>query len=137
MYNILDNIVDFEVAKLLKQSNFNVPVKSAYSFDGRKADVPNGEFSNRGEKYVSAPTYSEVLSWFYKELGLWVWVACKEDDIENKVKFIPCGRILKGGEIQKKNGFEVDPILYNPKECPLEAYKFLIKYSIQKFLIKG
>ena len=113
--------VDFSIAKLLKEKGFDEIVKNAYLFNSEKANVPDGEFSNKGEKYISAPIIAEVVMWLYEKHGIWICVAT-----------IP---------FEKHFMFEYS--IHNRSECltqdgvfdsPTEAYEAAIEYTLKNLL---
>lgn len=74
------------------------------------------------------PTVAEIVMWLYETHNIWLWVAIK--DVENKANspmFIPCGRFVP---TKRKGKFMIDPVLYQPKYTPQEAYEFGIKHIL-------
>jgi hypothetical protein len=146
----LNKPVDFPTAKLLKEKGFDVPVRS-YHLEGKYSDfvhegfeddywgdnkIVNWNKDNIGIKpfkgFVSAPTIAEVVMWLYEKHGIWIWVSAKTlDDGSNNTIFVSCGRYVP---TRKKNGFEIDPVIYRPKDNPTEAYEAGIEYVLKNLI---
>lgn len=114
----MNTTVNFKLAELLKEKGFDVTVKQAYLFNSEVANIPNGEFSNKGVKYISAPTIAEVVMWLYQKHGIWIWV----EKYENDAKFNP--QIPKAN-LSRVLGF------YN---SPTEAYESAIIYTLNNLI---
>lgn len=77
-------------------------------------------------------TIVDVVMWIYDKYHVWLWVSTR--DVENETNsplFIACARFLP---TKRKDKFEIDPVLHQPKYTPQEAYEFGIKYLLTNVL---
>lgn len=152
----MENIVNFDLAILLKEKEFNSPTIFAYCERGgwnkyKQIKVPihyilKTDGNPFGEHYVgknwnecptntknkikcSAPTIAEVIMWLYKKHGIWIQVSITRYGI------FYCN-ILK-----KENTRSLDtPISWemqvqlNDYNSPKEAYEEAIKYTLNNLL---
>lgn len=128
--------VNFELAKLLKEKGFDVPVRT-YRLEGKYSDFIHEGFEDEywgdnkivnwnkdiiGIKpfkgFVSAPTIAEVVMWLYEKHGIWIWV----EHYENDSKFIP--------QIPKANLSRVLSFY----DSPTEAYEAAIEYCLTNLI---
>jgi len=72
----LNKSVNFSIAKLLKEKEFNEPCSLMYDEYGVLNGTKLGMHSKPNDygKY-SAPTIAEVIMWLYEKYGVWIWVA--------------------------------------------------------------
>lgn len=121
MNKILTKEVSFEVAKLLKEKDYDVKDRENYQMYGvqiiPQLELYNDTKWNIYKDYCLAPTIAEVLDWIYSKTGDWFSI-----DSENNKTFYYY--VPKEGEINFS------------KEYPtiLETYENAIKYSLNKML---
>jgi hypothetical protein len=133
--------VNFEIAKLLKEKGFDVPIRT-YRLEGKYFDfvyegfeddywgdnkVVNWNQDIIGIKpfkgFVSAPTISEVIMWLYEKHEIWIY-PCQSTARLGFRCFIQRLNIL--GEIDIQNDEK-----YNN---PIEAYEAAIKYCLTNLI---
>lgn len=88
----LNKIVDFSIAKLLKEKGFIKPVKQRYfiaenidsdrfPFLQEECALHNwNDYDDSSTSYYSAPTISEVVCWIYSKYQIWIQVSILKDD---------------------------------------------------------
>lgn len=134
----MNKYVSLELAKMLKEKGFTNDVMGHYKGEDF---INNGHFYNFNNpeeqslwniELCSAPTIAEVVMWLYENYRIWVWVSCREiEDGTNETIFIGNGRHVP---VNKKKGFVIDPVIYNPKNTPSEAYESAIKHVLTNIL---
>lgn len=80
--------VSFEVAKLLKQKHLCLPFKKVYDH-GKLKNKPNmsmGCLSDHDDRFVEAPTISDVITGLYKKFDIWIEVR-REDSTYSGTTF--------------------------------------------------
>ena len=124
--------VNFEIAKLLKDKGFDVPIQhtikgqnyvySEYTKDFVKMIDTNAVANWNDSKYVeicSAPTIAEVVMWLYEKHGIWIYIKQGykwEWYIET---------VANHPELKYYDGLE---------DSPTEAYEAAIKYTLKNLL---
>lgn len=74
------------------------------------------------------PTVADAVMWLYETYHIWLWVATKDVENENNSPmFLACARFIP---TKRKGKFVIDPVLYQPKYTPQEAYEFGIKHIL-------
>lgn len=130
----------FELAKLLKEKGFDVPVRT-YRLEGKYPDFVHEGFEDDywgdnkvvnwnkdviGIKpfkgFVSAPTIAEVVMWLYEKHGVWIFIYPL-----NKVK----GDFAYNISIDDK---DVPTNNNNRFITPIEAYESGIKYTLNNLI---
>ena len=130
----MNTVVNFEIAKLLKEKGFNLPTRSyrqksaiigsekilplvsveePYDWNNYSLEVP----------YYSMPTIAEVVMWLYEKHGIWISVT-KDWDV---------GKCLGFESIIDTNDGFINTETYN---SPTEAYEAAITYCLEN-LIQG
>lgn len=69
--------VSFELAKLLKEKEFDEPTKVWHQRGNGIVGCVEGQrdfFNRKGDVYTSAPTIAEVVMWLYEKHGIWIRV---------------------------------------------------------------
>ena len=130
----MNKSVNFEIAKLLKEKGFDIPIQHTIADKNYVYDVYTQDFvknittniiSNwNDEKYqeiLSAPTIVEVVMWLYEKYGIWIYV--KQG--YNWEWFIET--ISNKPELIYNDGLE---------NSLIEAYESAIKYTLEN-LIQG
>lgn len=125
----MNTVVSFELAKLLKEKGFDKTVNNAYLFNSERANVPNGEFSNKGEKYISAPTIAEVVMWLYEKHLIWISVDISGAFAKNTLEGELYYKIIK-------NNREVQPgfLMQDFYNSPTEAYEAAIMFCLKQII---
>ena len=131
----MNNPVNFETAKLLKEKGFDIP--TFYYYENEKLVEPyleNGsstdvgfrvdlsdlqEHFNKWSKRISAPTIAEVVMWLYEKH--WIWINVRQGRSSENF----------GYRIQGKESFyEVNYF----RLTPTEAYEAAIIYTLNNLL---
>jgi hypothetical protein len=133
--------VNFEIANLLKEKGFDIPIEFYYNAEGVWAPDPkwdrklrrnkNGKKENflDYEDCISAPTIAEVVMWLYEKHGIWIKV-----DWYNKNN----NGIFWSYTLEKIVNYP-EPIDYTPQNTivwnsPTEAYEAAINYSLNNLI---
>lgn len=133
----LNKIVPFSLSKLLKEKDFDLPVRT-YRLEGKYSDVVHEGFEddywgdNRivnwnkehvGIKpfkgFVSAPTIAEALDWIYTKYGIWIWVE------RYSTLFRPYAEEIGNERFGKWEGHKYS--------SPEESYFLAIEYVLNNF----
>ena len=121
--------VKFELAKLLKEKGFDVPVNNYTSerdgdyFSNEKQTISYKNYNEIGGSY-SRPTIAEVVMWLYEKHGIWISILC---DVGYDTLFTYKLYSTKiGSEHCIKNGDRYD--------SPTEAYEAGIKHALKNLL---
>ena len=130
--------VSYELAKLLKEKGFDIPVrnyylqkeKGEYLHEGFEDDywgdnrIVNWNKDVVGIKpfqgFVSAPTVSDVVMWLYEKHEIWIWVE------RYSTLFRPYAEEIGDERFGKWEGHK-----YN---SPTEAYEAVIDYTLKNFM---
>lgn len=84
--------VSFKLAKLLKEKEFNEPIKQRYfiaeNIDSDRFPFLQEEcalynwnnYDDFSTSYYSAPTIAEVVCWIYSKYQIWIQVSILKDD---------------------------------------------------------
>lgn len=131
----MNTTLDFELSLLLKEKGYDEWTTTWHQRGEGVVGCVEGRrdyYNRKGEVYTSAPTIAEVCMWLYEKHGIWIYVGCRGlEGQEEKTVFIPNGRFVPA---KTKNGFEIDPILYGPKNTPKEAYESGIEYTLKNLI---
>ena len=134
----MNTILNFEIAKLLKEKGFHEPTYQSYRTLVVGEDDPNwwkvGElnkrmyckFGDHNDAYFgicSAPTIAEVVMWLYEKHGIWVQVVS-----HNSSKSIVFKYELKRYEW---DACITNEVLYI---SPTEAYSEAILYTLNNLI---
>ena len=71
--------VSFEIAKLLKEKEFNIPQLYFYIDGDISWKVDNTRCRNQIEGEYAAPTIVEVVMWLYEKHGIWIEITMGKD----------------------------------------------------------
>lgn len=161
---MLNKIINFELAKLLKEKGFNEPCDNHYSqalFEGTNPDwegvFPKYYVFKHSNYYYnskpnnndlwfecSAPTIAHVLDWLYKEHGIWVFILPQDKssvDYRTNSKFpsLPLFVVI----IRYKEDLFVEELLNTSDsnsemflhfDEPTEAYEEAINYILNTLI---
>ena len=128
----MNTFVSYELAKLLKEKEFNLKVVNYYNYEklslisdkDRKVDglinynPINWNFVK--QHYTSAPTIAEVVMWLYEKHGIWITVTSISQESWQ------CHMTKKGDSLGKC--YLED--FYNPAE----AYEAAILYVLKEYI---
>lgn len=115
--------VNFELAKLLKEKEFNIPQLYFYIDGDISWKVDNTRCRNQIEGEYAAPTIAEVVMWLYEKHGIW---------IKNDV--ISINRVIKfySSYYKINDGLTQLPIQLDGNfNSPTEAYQAAIEYVLK------
>ena len=120
----MDTPVSFELAKLLKEKEFEDKVHQYYR-DGKLVKLSSDAniiFANM----FAAPTIAEVVMWLYEKHGIWVYCEINKDKFYAKAKKVKSNwRRVVSGVVNNEN------ILFN---SPTEAYEAGIEYTLNNLI---
>lgn len=111
----MNEIVNFELAKLLKEKGFNQKVFSYYHNKKPYKIYSSLPFLNwnTNQTLISAPTIADVVMWLYKEKDIWIEV--RRSYLLNQ--FVA---VTKNPRVELSS-----------KDKPGEAYEEAIKYCLE------
>lgn len=115
--------VDFEIAKLLKEKGFDMPVRYNYDLTGELHNVGLQNHNEHSLK-ISAPTIAEVVVWLYDKHNIWIVVSYEVDIETNKTEWFWIS-IRDGEEIAYQ---------YKAFKSPTEAYEAGIEYTLNNLI---
>lgn len=120
--------VSFEIAKLLKEKEFNIPQLYFYIDGDISWKVDNTRCRNQIEGEYAAPTIAEVVMWLFDKHGIWI----------NGGLYAHLGNVSKFQftiESQKSRSTNsIVQLNINPFNSPTEAYEAAIEYTLKNFL---
>jgi len=128
--------VSFEIAKLLKEKGFDIPIQHTIANENYVYDIYTKNFTKNistnaianwnDEKYegiLSAPTISLVVMWLYEKHGIWIGV------IKHTKNGLKCFNPYIDNTSVKTDLF------FNDYDFPTEAYEAAIHYIKENNLI--
>lgn len=145
----MNSLVNYQIAKLLKENGFNIPtlffyfenfnaglnyilvdeLESQFGTITEKEDHNNIDYSI---KRYSAPTISDVVMWLYEKQGIWIRVDCSSKESWSSII------------IDVENGnYKVHPLYITEKfikknnrlpNSPKEAYEVAIEYCLTNLI---
>ena len=132
--------VNFEIAKLLKEKEFDLKVRSMYCEKKLYEDTNSkGNYNDviwvrtwRKSPYdntVSAPTIAEVIMWLYEKHGIWIQIGV--GDLFHKDKFYI---ILKQHNVDRWDLTPLNNEKHSPYNTPTEAYEAAIEYTLNNLI---
>ena len=137
----MNTLVNFELAKLLKEKMFDKPVNNYTSerdgdyFSNEKQMISYKNYNQICNIY-SRPTIAEVVMWLYEKYGIWIYsysVAPYILDEEEYPKIVFVSKVQKFKEfdrfIDTDNGLAV-----NHFNSPIEAYEAAIAYTLKNLI---
>ena len=120
--------VSFEIAKLLKEKEFNIPQLYFYIDGDISWKVDNTRCRNQIEGEYAAPTIAEVVMWLFDKHGIWI----------NGGLYSHLGNVSKFQftiESQKSRSTNsIVQLNINPFNSPAEAYEAAIEYTLKNLL---
>ena len=88
---IKEDYVSFEVAKLLKEKGFDVPVNYEYhykitipQFHRKKHNFNGIEYSNCSSEWYSAPTHQMAMKWLRKIYGIDIVIEISNPSVKDR-----------------------------------------------------
>jgi hypothetical protein len=116
----MNEIVSFELGKILKEKGFNESVNKYYTniYDKpvQVCSVNQHNWNTKFHSLVSAPTIADVIMWIYKEKDIWIEV--RRSYLLNQ--FVA---VTKNPRVELSS-----------KDKPGEAYEEAIKYCLENSL---
>lgn len=138
--------VSFDLAKLLKEKNIDIPCSDCYAekriIDRQTGgDLFIGEYKLCGKskfhkRYYSAPTIVDVVMWLYEKHEIWISVG-GDDDYTFKFE------ICNWKWYERENSFRLSSFVIGetflhtrsePYNSPTEAYEAALLYTLQKLI---
>lgn len=123
----MNEIVNFEIAKLLLDKGFNEYNNRAYHLKEQKGFYNVGDVKVSltyeefiSSKFVVAPTIAQIIMYLYKKHDIWIWVE------KYSTMFRPY--VEKTGD--ERFG-KWEKYKYN---SPIEAYKSAIEYTLKNLI---
>ena len=140
--------ITFELAKLLKEKEFDKPTYSFYVIDESEYGEISEFITNPNDNYpalddnslfdtlASAPTIAEVVMWLYEKHGIWISV----DWMTRKKPFnsgFYCHLRGTSKPLNQDNFFVINDTLdpgYEVFNSPTEAYLAAIEYILNNLI---
>ena len=116
----MNTIVNFEIAKLLKEKGFESESKAFYDGSGELFYYNYSNNVMQRFRYA-APTIAEVVMWLYEKHGIWVSVTFKRHSQNKHFSY----------NIRQANGIETYLWEHN---SPTEAYEAAIEYTLNNLI---
>ena len=134
----MTTVVNFELAKLLKEKGFEETSQKWYSTEG--SHYYQDEFSNNRGSVPSycceAPTIAEIVMWLYEKHGIWISV-----DWMSRTKPYNSGFYchLRGTNkyLNQDNFIVINDTLepgYEVFNLPTKAYEAAIEYTLKELI---
>lgn len=127
----MNTLINFELAKLLKEKGFDEPTLLCYDKCDMLASYAETVFKPKNYNtsgYVkSAPTIAEVIMWLYEKHGIWIYSYKVEPFVYEDIPYPKYVWISKCDEkfVDTDNGLAV-----NHYNSPIEAYEAAIEYTL-------
>jgi hypothetical protein len=122
--------INFEIAKLLKEKDFQEKSKS-YNDDGKLITVSLSIRKFNPEKtYYPAPTIAEVVMWLYEKHEIWISI----NKLNDSKFFI---NIVLKDNTKIIKGVTVDDVEFRKVHyfnSPTEAYEAAIEYTLNNLI---
>lgn len=154
---IVNNIIGFETAKLLKEKGYDKPCSRVYehalttkknekTFEWVKGDLhlrdgyhfinnnPNSDFSDKNWLICGAPTIYEVIIWLHEKHSIWVHIFPTVSS--DKTKILWKGVYL-GSSINKMTPSSdefIEETCFEFYETVMDGYTTIIKHILNKFI---
>jgi len=124
----MNKLINFELAKMLKESGFDLMVNYYFADNGREErHQPLYPQNYNGALEVglkhSRPTIAEVVMWLWEKHKIWIMV-----DLTG-LTFYPRGRMIDENGKHWAGDFKIDGERINCTN-PHEAYEYAIKYCL-------
>ena len=120
----MEDFVNFSIAKKLKEKGFREPCLGWYypfevcGFDYKTSIVFNNSayrgsnykdmlVSHKDEKYIDAPTISQVLKWLRDEKKIYLYIDVDDKDWFFEIKFLKTHKVLNPNLIGRYNSYEL------------------------------
>jgi len=131
--------VSFELAKLLKEKEFDEPTKVWHQRGNGIVGCVEGQrdfFNRKGDVYTSAPTIAEVVMWLYEKYNIWISVSPVFEFNDGREDYLT----IRGYQYyitvitDNKYNQEKTHADRGNKNSPTEAYEAAIKYTLKNLL---
>ena len=127
--NNMNTLVNFEMAKKLKEKGFNERCNSGYWYNKLNPIIINDATLSNGQKQMYdgekilalAPTISDVVMWIYNTYN--IWISVNMFDYNNKVIF---EYILYKNNINNVDYINKNAIYNSPTEAYLGAIEYIL-----------
>lgn len=130
--------VNFEIAKLLRDKEYNLPCNYFYS-DGEYTQAAYFRNHNDSSVHVfTAPTISDVIMWLYEKHGIWIMVTYNPEHKNWDYNYDNINWTKEEFDNKLKKDIEgfLESVL-NPKpkfNSPIEAYEAAIEYVLKNLI---
>ena len=116
--------VDFEIAKLLKEKGFDIPMSRAYHVESKHllfafSAKSNNEFE---DIHITAPTITETVMWLYEKHKIWIEVRKHTRDM-----------LLCFSPYIDNTPINSD-VFFNDYDSPTEAYEAGIEHTLKHLI---
>ena len=131
---ITEDYCSFEVAKLLKEKGFDVPVNYEYhykitipQFHRKKHNFNGIEYSNCSSEWYSAPTHQMAMKWLRKEHNILLFLLPAQEN----------GKLVYLVEVwtwNEEEGIYESTYAPMPRKEPEQAVEAAIKYCLKNLI---
>ena len=118
--------VNFEIAKFLKEKEFNKPCKLYYKEDKKLYEGTVKWINSMSLEMISAPTITDVVMWLYEKHGIWISVVPYNDE--------ELSQTLWENKIIHISDDYNDCSDYTFYHSPTEAYEAAIEYTLNNLI---
>ena len=133
----MNTIVSFELAKLLKDAGFDIPIQHTVNNKSRVYNTVTGKLSeyvvtnsiknwndSKYKELCSAPIIADVVMWLYEKHG--IWLSVEQNTYENKFDYLITKRNLNSWFVLDNN--------QRTLTSPTEAYEAAIEYCLTEII---
>lgn len=123
----MNKIVSFEIANLLEEKNIIIPSKKVYD-NGILKNKPSlglSTLSDYGNRFVTAPTITDVVMWLYDKHGFWIYT---KPILDND------GEWIFKGYVKNLNNFKSKEHQTKLLQKPNESYESAIEYCLKNLI---
>jgi len=87
---ITEDYCSYEVAKLLKEKGFDIPLNYFYNSDGRRCYATSYNWNQTTGDFqdYSCPTHQMAIAWLREVYGLYIWVDYSRLDCNEKQPYL-------------------------------------------------
>lgn len=133
----MNNLVNFETAKILKAKGFNLKVINFYNYErlsclsDKDRQLNDGlvnynpiNWNSTKEHYTSAPSIAEVVMWLFEKHNVWIQVHRWTNQPVDDEIWINCFAAYV-------NGDNMDAAIF---KTPAAAYEAAIEYTLKNLI---
>ena len=124
---ITEDYVSFEVAKLLKEKGFDIPIWTRYEDGNEVIFGDKYDWNNSPMGQISAPTHQMTMKWLRKVHNILLWIIPAQEN----GKFVYIVEVWTWNEEEGIYECAYAPM---PRKEPEQAIETAIKYSLENLI---